>query len=127
MAFVERLLARHDVVEHVAQVALDLLEVVAGHHRLHARQRQRLGGVDPADARMRMGAAQHLADQHARRRHVGAELGAARDLVEPVGAQGAGPDDIEFMAGGDGFEIERHQRASLISAAALITARTILS
>ena len=65
---------------------------------------------------MGMRAAQHQADEHARRCHVGTELGPARDLVQAVGTQRARPDDGEGMMGGDGFDIEGHQRVSRISA-----------
>ena len=127
MTFIEHLVAGHHIAQHVAQIRIALLEVVAGDDGLDARQGQGLGDVDGADPRMGMGAAQDLADEHGGGRHVGAELGPARDLVQAVRAQGARADDGESVTGCDGFDIEGHQRDSRISAAALVTARTILS
>jgi hypothetical protein len=94
MPLVEDLLARHDVAHHVAIVDQHLarrhelrghvLEVVARHHRLDARQRQRLGDVDRPDPRVRMRAAQDPADQHAGHGQIGAEAGPSGDLVDAV-------------------------------------------
>src|SRR5215470_18494772 len=74
-----------------------------------------------------MRAAQDLADEHAWRRQVGAEFGPAGDLVQTIGPKRTRAYDLEGITLGNRFHIERHQRPSRISAAALITARTILS
>ncbi len=69
-------------------------EVLAGHHGFDARQRQGLVEVDRLDARVRMRAAQHLAVQHAGLREVGAEGGAAGDLLDAVGPDRALADPL---------------------------------
>ena len=124
MPIVKGLVARHDVARHVAQVAFDFLEVVAGDDGLHAGKGERLLDVDLADAGMGVGAAQYLAHQHAGRRHVGAEFGAADDLVDAVRPVRPAAHEAEALAL---RIVQRHYRPSLISAAALMTARTILS
>ena len=68
VAFIEDLLARHDVARHVPEILRDALgadvfeflvgEVLGGDHRLDAGQRLCFRGVDRADARMRVGRAQ---------------------------------------------------------------------
>ena len=108
VAFVERLLARHHVAHHVAVVDHHLarrdelggliLEVLAGDDGLDARQLRGRAGVDRPDAGVRMRASQHLADQLALHGEVGAELGAARHLVDAVGAQRARADPLELGA-----------------------------
>ena len=106
MAVIERLPARHRVVGHVLEVrrafadkgflAGDLRQVGGGHHRLHARDRLGLRGVDGADAGMGVRAAQHLAHKLAGKLEIGAELGAACDLVHAVRADRPGADDLEI-------------------------------
>ena len=66
MAVIERLLARHAVVEDVVHGGIAVGEIgqVGGRdHRLHARQLLGLRGVDRADDRVGVRAAQDLADQ----------------------------------------------------------------
>ena len=110
---IERPLAGHAVAREIAEVHRpfadkrllrgDRREVLPGDHRLDPGERLGLCGVDRQDAGVRVRAALDLAPQHAGHHHVGAEIGAARDLVDPVGADRAGPDDfLEFL--GD----ERH-------------------
>ena len=115
VAVIERLAARHGVVGHVAEVrrpladkgflAGDLRHVGGGHHRLDARDRLRLRGVDGADAGMGVRAAQHLADQLAGELEVRAELRAAGDLVHAVGTDRAGADDLQVGSGSIGRHI----------------------
>ena len=134
VAFVERLLAGHDIARHVAVVHHHLAgrdelrrligEVVAGDHGLHARQRLGLRRVDRHDARVRVRAAQDAPDELAGQVEVGAEAGAAGHLVEAVRADGARADvglrvSVRHRLG--------HGYPFLISAAASITALTILS
>ena len=95
----QRLVARHHVAAHPAHVldaqhdrALldrEIDDVARGDDGLYARQFFRLGGIDRFDARMRMRAAQNLAPDHAWHGGVGGELGAARDLVHAIRANGA--------------------------------------
>ena len=102
VALVERLLAGHDVPDHVLVVHHHLAgrdelrrlvgEVVAGDHGLHAGQRLGLGGVDRHDARVRVRAAQHAADELAGQVEVRAEARAAGDLVDAVRADRARAD-----------------------------------
>src|SRR5262249_54872641 len=82
---------------------------------------------DRPNPRVGMWAAQDLADQHARRRKVGAEFGSAGHLVQTIGPNRTRAYDLEGITLGNRLYIERHQRPSRISAAALTTARTILS
>ena len=99
MALIQRLLARHDVVEHVIErgIAVGVIgEIVPRHDRLHAGQLLGLGRVDLPDARMGVGRAQDAADQHAGRGRIGAELGAAGHLVDAVGPQRSGADNGEI-------------------------------
>jgi hypothetical protein len=129
MALIQRLLARHDVVENVVEPGIAvgvILEVVAGHDRLHAGQLLGLGGVDLPDARVGVRRAQDAANQHAGRGGIGAEPGAARHLVDAVGAQRAAADDLEVALVLLGA-VEWHVQALRISCAASMTARTILS
>ena len=56
-----------------------LFVVGAGQHREHARCGLRLGRIDGADARVRMRRAQHVAERHAGKRHVGDVAAAALD------------------------------------------------
>ena len=94
-------------------------EVGGRDHRLHAGQRARGRGVDAQDARMRVRAALDQAGEHAGQTQVGAEIGAAGDLVGAVGTVGTRADDLELASA--------HRAVSLISAATSMTARTILS
>ncbi len=97
VAVVKRLAPRHAVFLHVAQEVIPRpREVVAGHDRLHALQRQRRAGVDGPDPRMGMGAAQDATHEHSRHGHVRAVKRTARDLVDPVGAIGPRPDLLEL-------------------------------
>ncbi len=133
VTLVKSLADRHAVARQVPQIGRrradnalirrEVREVGAGRHRLDARQRHRLVGVDRHDPRMGVRAALDLAPQHAGHDHVGAEIGAAGDLVDAVRANGTGADDLE------GFFVEETHRAAspLISAAASSTARMILS
>ena len=62
------------------------LVVGAGQHREHAGRGLRLRGVDRADARMGMRRAQHIAERHAGKRHVGDIAAAALEqprVLEP--------------------------------------------
>ncbi len=105
VAIIEHLAARHAVGREVAEVHRSLAdesffrrdrwEIVARHHRLDAGQRQRLCGVDRQDAGVRVRAALYLAPQHAGHCHVGPEIGAADHLVDPVGTDRPGADDLQ--------------------------------
>ena len=95
MAVIEHLFTRHDVARHVAVVDHQLarwhgfrrhvLEIIPGHHGLDARQRFGLRGVDGFEARVRVRAAQHPADQHARQEQVGAKPRPSRYLINAIG------------------------------------------
>ena len=128
MAVIERLLARHAVVEDVVHGGIAIGEVGQvgrGDHRFHAGQLLGLRGVDLPDLGMRMRAAQDAPDQLAGHVEVGAVAGAARHLVDAVGADGARADGCEFASRVAWIEI--HGQAPFITLAASWTARTILS
>ena len=136
VALVEHLLAGHDVPHHVLVVHHHLAgrdelrrlvgEVVAGDDGLHAGQRLRLRRVDRDDARVRVRAPQHPADELAGQVEVGAEAGAAGHLVDAVRPDRARADvalpvrAVRPVRLGHGYPF-------LIAAAASITAVTILS
>ena len=99
MAVIERLLARHAVVEHVAACRdrhRSGREVGAGDDGLYAGQLLGLRGVDLLDLGMGVRRAQDEADELAGRGRVGAEFGAAGDLVDAVGTQRPGADDLNL-------------------------------
>ena len=109
MPVIEGALARHAVAREIAEIhrpladkrllRRDRREILPGDHRLDAGQGLGLFGVDRQDARMRVRAALDFAPQHAGHDHVGAEIGPAGDLVDAVGADRAGPDDLlEFLS-----------------------------
>jgi hypothetical protein len=100
MTVIERLFPRHDIAPDIAQIGRRFREIVLGHHRLDAGQLERRLHVDGADAGMGMGAAQHLADQHAGHGRIGAEAGAPGYLVETVGSRRTGTDDLELAGFG---------------------------
>ncbi len=135
VALVERLVAGHAVAREVAEVHRafaderllvgDLGEVGGGHHGAHAGELFRLRGVDGEDAGMRVRAALDLGPQHPRQRHVGAELGAAGDFIDAVGADRAGADDLQLGLGGD--VVHAGLLSARSSAAASSTAARILS
>src|SRR6266581_254507 len=75
-------------------VKMSSCRIGAGDDRLDPRQRRRLCGIDPDDAGMGVRAALDAAPQHARHHHVGAEIGPAGDLVDPVRADGTSADDL---------------------------------
>ena len=125
VAVIERLAAREAVVGHVAHELVILgCKVVMGDDRLHPRQGQRLGGVDGIDRRMGMRRAQDEAREHTRQGEVRAILGAARDLVDAVGAGNAGAQNLEV-----GLDVGWlvHAVSPRIWAAATWTALMILS
>ena len=62
--------------------------IVAGKHRMHARQGARCIGVDAYDFRVRMRAAQHLCVQHAPHLQIGAILSLAQNLLKGVDLNG---------------------------------------
>ena len=105
VSFVERLALCHAVERQVAQIvrrSADMRlvrryvgKIGAGDDRLHARKRQRLSDIDRNDTGMRVWAALDPAPQHAGHRHVGAEIGAAGDLVDPIGTDRAGADEAQ--------------------------------
>ena len=108
MAFVQRLLARHDVAGDVPEIDRRAArgpmycervvgQVRAGHHRLDPGKRRGARGVDGTDAGMRMGAAQHLSVDHSGQMVVGAELRGSRDLRHPVGTHRPGTDPLEGL------------------------------
>ncbi len=133
VAFVEHLAPGHAVARQVAQIVrrgADMSplrrhvgKIGAGDDRLDPGERRRLCGIDADDAGVRMGAALDAAPQHARHHHVGAEIGPAGDLVDPVRTDRPGADDLE----GRLVEITHAEASPLITAAASSTARMILS
>jgi len=78
--------------------ALD--RVLRGHDGAHAGKLLGFADVDVADARVREGAAENFADEHARQINIGDELGIAGDLLEPLDALDPLPDDGEFFCFG---------------------------
>src|SRR5271166_3805752 len=70
----------------------DIGKIGAGDDRSHSGQSPRLFGIDRYDPGVSMGAALDPPPQHTRHRHVGAEIGPARDLVDAVGADRPGTD-----------------------------------
>ena len=133
VTFVERLALGHAVARQVPQimrhgadralVRRDVGEIGACGHGLDAGQCHRLVRVYRHDTRMCIGAALDLAPQHARHFHVGAEIRAAGNLVDPVGADRPGADDPERVF----VEVTHRPAPARISAAASSTARMILS
>ena len=128
VAVIERLLARHAVVEDVVHGRIAIGEVGqigGGDHRLHAWKLLGLRRVDVPDLRVGVWAAQNAPDQLAGHVEVGAVAGAARHLVDAVGTQWARADrgEIAFQVA----RIETHGQAPFITLAASWTARTILS
>src|SRR5216683_2652763 len=104
-------------------VKMSSWRIGAGDDRLDPGERRRLCGIDADDAGVRMGAALDAAPQHPRHHHVGAEIGPAGDLVDPVRTDRPGADDLE----GRLVEITHAEASPLITAAASSTARMILS
>src|SRR4030095_15796939 len=100
-------------------------EIFAGDHSLHARQRLGLRGVDRDDARVRMGAPQHLADELAGEVEVGAEARAPGYLVDAVRADRAHA--AVALPIGPVLAVFCHVYPFLSVAAASCTALTILS
>jgi hypothetical protein len=139
MTVVQRLGASHHVPGQVAHAggrlaALDQLvvqvgEVGAGDHRLHARQGQRSLGVDSDDAGVSEGAALDAPVKHARHDEVGAECGAAGHLVDAIGANRPRADRVEFRTRLRAVQDVAHAalRSCLSTAAASSTARITLS
>jgi hypothetical protein len=131
MAVVQHLVARQQVLGEVLGVDRRFARLgdagrrqrhtVTDDHRLDARQRPRLVGVDRADARVGVRAAQHAAPQHPRQREVCAVIGAAGHLVGAVVADGPGTDDLQVLW------FVGHACCPFMAAAACWTARTILS
>ena len=107
VAFVERLLARHDVARDVPEIDREPLgadefkrvvgQIRTGDHRLHPRQRLGARGVDGADTSMRVGAAQHPSVKHSGQIVIGAELRGPRDLRHTVGTHRPGSDPLEGL------------------------------
>ena len=134
VAVIERLLARHHVAGHVAEIDDQLArggvfdrhfrEVVAGDHRLDPGQRLGRRGVDRDHPGMGVGAPEHPAEELARQVDVRAVAGAAGHLVHAVGADRARADDLEVLV--LVLEHRGHDQPPLISAAASWTASTIL-
>lgn len=89
-------------------------EIVAGQHRVHARNRQRLAEVVRLDARMRVRAAEEGAVQHAGPVEIGDVLRAAFHLLAHIGARERGANRV------------RQRGHGLISCAAAAMASTIL-
>ena len=73
----------------------DFGKIGAGDDGLDPGQRQRLFGVDRLDPGVSVRAALDLAPQHARHRHVGAEIGAPDDLFDAVRTDRPGADDLK--------------------------------
>ena len=74
--------------------------VFGGDDGAHAGKFFRLAGVDVANARVRVGAAQNFADQHAGQINIGDEFGVAGDFVEALDALDALADDGKFFCFG---------------------------
>ena len=104
-------------------------KVVARDHRLHTGKRFGCRCIDRLDDGVRMRAAQCPPEQHAREKEIGAEFRSPGHLVHAVVFDGVRADDIQFAQRIEFRIIEngRHDQAPLISSAAAITERTILS
>ena len=97
MAVVEGLFPRHAVATDVAEFARRQFgKIVPRDDRLDAGKRRGARGIDGLDDGMGMGRTQHLADQHPRQVGVGAELRPAGDLVDAIGLDRGGADDLQF-------------------------------
>ena len=104
MSLVEGLAGGHDILRHEACVALNLGqvnhligydgEVLGRDHRGDTGQGLSLGGVDGPDSGVCVGAAQHLAVQHARELDVGAILRCPDDFVHAVVPDGPGSHNV---------------------------------
>ena len=72
------------ILDRMAVIGLDVVEVGGGEDRGHPLHRERRGGVDGEDPRMRVRAAQDLAVEHPRHLHVTDVLGLAAQLLGGV-------------------------------------------
>ncbi len=106
-------------------LGIQLGHVLAGDHGMHARIRQCLADVYRQDARMRMGAAQHLGMQHAGQENVVAKLGPSGQLVDAILARWPRAQHAILGFRYSAFRSIHH--AASISLLAFCTARTILS
>ena len=70
-------------------------QVGAGDDGAYAGQGHGFAGVDATNARVRVGTAQHLAEEHAGQTDVGAIDGASRDLVDSIVADGTRAENLE--------------------------------
>src|SRR5262245_34613881 len=73
----------------------DVGKIGAGDDRSHSGQCPRLFSIDRYDPGVSMRTALDPAPQHTRHRHVGTEIGPARDLVDAVGADRPGADYLK--------------------------------
>src|SRR5271170_3856934 len=106
-----------------APIRWDVRKIGSRRYSLDPGQCHRLVGVDRDDPGVGMRAALDPAPQHARHFHVGAKIGAASDLVDPVRADRTGADNLQCVL----IEITHRAPSARITAAASSTARTILS
>src|SRR3954465_11722695 len=77
---------------HMRALERNAGESGTGGRCLHAGRWSRLFGIDRYDPSMGMRAPLDAAPQHTRHRHIGAEIGPARNLVDAVGADRPGAD-----------------------------------
>ena len=119
MAIVERLLARHAVVQNVVHAGIavgEIGQVGRGDHGLHTGQLLRLRRVDLPDRGMGVRASENAPDQLAGHVEVRAVARAAGHLVDAVGTYGACADGGEIAIQVARIKTDGH--AALITLAA---------
>ena len=106
VAVIERLVAGDQVVVEPLATEAEVgpvWKVGGGDDRQYTRHGFGGGCVDGPDACVGMGTSHDLAVQHARHGMVGAEIGAPRDLLQPVGANRPCTDVFQTLCGAHAF------------------------
>src|SRR5262245_10317456 len=121
MSIIERLAARHDVLECIAQALVDVRvvgKVCGRQHRLDPVQVQRPCRLATFDARVCVWASKHEAPKHAGHVHVRAKASLAGYLVDAVRTRGSRADNLELLAGSTGRAVLWHNEPPRLARAA---------
>jgi hypothetical protein len=104
VAFVKRLVPRHDIARQVAKVhwafadkglfRRDFWKIGCSCDCADSRQSQCLLCIDPDDPSVSMRAALDLAEEHARHRPVGSKISASRDLLDAIRTNRSSADNL---------------------------------